>query len=132
MSRNQLFAAGSTVAVLFGLALGFHQAGSPRLQRLANADEARLNDLNVISGAVRGHYAVYKSLPQSLAELGRNGRVVRISDPDTGIAYEYRPLDERRFELCAVFSTDNRSEPSRSPGFRVHGAGRQCFTYPEF
>jgi len=131
MSRNQAFAAVSTVAVLLGLALGFRQAGSPGLQRLANADAARIEDLNAISQAVSRHYAAYGKLPQSLAELGGNGLGLRLSEPDTSTAYDYRPLDERRFELCATFATDNRAEVRRPARRRVHGAGRQCFAYPE-
>jgi hypothetical protein len=127
MSRNQVFAGMATAAVLAGLALGFHEAGSPRDQRLANADAARINDLTAISGAVTRYLNVYGKLPQSLAQLRGS---FRLSDPENRTAYEYRPLDEHRFELCATFSTDNRSE-ARPPRERVHGAGRQCFTYPE-
>lgn len=130
MSRNRFFAAAAIAAVLFALALGFHQAGSPHIQRLAHADEARLNDLNVISRLVSDHYALFHKLPQSLTELGGSAPALRLNDPVTRIAYEYRPLDERRFELCAVFSTENRTEGLRPPS-RVHAAGRQCFSYPE-
>jgi hypothetical protein len=131
MNRNQVFAGIATAAVLIGLEFGFHQAGSPGIQRLANADAVRTGDLNAISRAVTGHFTAYGKLPISLAELRATGSVLRLNDPDTRRAYDYRPLDERRFELCAVFSTDNRTEPRPSPQAHVHGAGRQCFTYPE-
>jgi hypothetical protein len=129
MNRNRVFAAGATAAVLLGLALGFHQVGSPGLQRLAHADEVRIQDINQISTLVRNHYAAYSKLPQSLAEFSGNPGL-RLSDPDK-LAYEYRPLGERRFEVCAVFSTDNRADTHRSPIRRAHGAGRQCFMFPE-
>jgi hypothetical protein len=131
MSRNQVFAGVATVAVLLGLTFGFHQAGSPGVQRLANADAARIEDLTTISGAVGRYFTAYGRLPRSIAELSAGGSVLRLSDPDTKTTYEYRPLDERRFELCAVFSTDSTTEPRPSPRGRVHGAGRQCFAYPE-
>lgn len=131
MSRNQVFAGVATAAVLLGLAFGFQQAGSPGIQRLANADAARIGDLANISRAVGRYVTVYGKLPQNLEELSGGGSVLRLSDPDTRTAYGYRPLDERRFELCAVFATDDRTEPHLSPRGRVHGVGRQCFNYPE-
>ena len=131
MTRNQVFAACATIAVVIGLALGFREAGSPALQRLANADQARVEDLNAISRAVGRHHAAYGKLPQGLAELGGTSPLLRLSDPDTGVLYDYRPLDEHRFELCAIFSTNTRTEALRSPRGRPHNAGRQCFTYPE-
>ena len=130
MNRNRAFAAGATTAVLIALAFGFHQAGSPRLQRMANADEMRLRDLNMISAAVLGHFNSYSKLPQTLAEINGSGPILRLNDPETGTAYEYYPLDERRFELCAVFSTGNQTETRRPPWARAHAAGHQCFTYP--
>jgi hypothetical protein len=130
MSRDQAFGAVAAVAVLIALALGFHEAGSPGSQRLANLDQVRLQNLDTVSFAVRKHYAAYNKLPQTLAEVG-NGYPLTLNDPETKLAYEYRPLDERRFELCAVFSTDNRNEGNRSPPARLHGPGRQCFIYPE-
>jgi len=132
MSRNQVFAGVATAAVLIGLVFGFHEAGSPGIQRLANADAARIEDLDAISRAVGRYFTAYGKLPLNLAELSGTGSVLRLGDLETRTAYDYRPLDERRFEVCAVFSTDNRrTEPRPSPRGRVHGAGRQCFTYPE-
>jgi hypothetical protein len=129
MSRNQVFAAGATLAVVVGLGLGFYQAGSPHLQRLAKADESRVQDLNEISQAVRRYHSQNLKLPQYLTELDQIGPPFRIADPETRAPYEYRTLDERRFELCAVFATDNRTEVRRVPGDRPHAAGRQCFSF---
>ena len=131
MTRNQVFAGVATAAVLLGLALGFHQAGLPGIQRLANADAARIEDLNGISRAVNRYFTIYSKLPANLVELSASGQVLRLSDPETRTPYYYRRLDERRFELCAMFATDNRTEALPLPQNRVHGAGRQCFTYPE-
>jgi hypothetical protein len=131
VSRNRLFAICATAVVLTAIALGFHEAGSPRAQRLINADRSRLEDLNQISVAINAHHSPDRKLPQTLAEASNTNPGVRLADPETGAAYEYRPLDERRFELCAVFATSNRGRANRWPQERVHSAGRQCFTYPE-
>ena len=47
-------------------------------------------------------------------------------DPDTGVAYEYRVVDENHYELCATFA--RRREADRDV-FWNHPAGRHCFTF---
>ena len=42
-------------------------------------------------------------------------------------AYEYRPLDDRKFELCAVFERESAQASAFAAGFWSHGAGRRCF-----
>ncbi|MGD1071514.1 MAG: hypothetical protein ABSB15_15335 [Bryobacteraceae bacterium] len=131
MTRNQAFAAAATAAVLLGLVLGFTEAGSPGLQRRANADVVRSQNLHAISLDIRRRYAAHSQLPQSLNELSRVNPNLRITDPETGAAYEYHPLDQGRFELCAVFATASGPETIQPYGVRPHGAGRQCLTWPE-
>ena len=127
MNRNLAFAACASVAVVAAVVMGFLEAGSPEAQRLANADEVRLRDLNMINFAVARYRSAHGELPEDLAQLdGATG--YSLNDPETGAPYEYRAVDETRFELCAVFATDNR-EQGRAQG-RAHGAGRQCFHYP--
>lgn len=57
------------------------------------------------------------------AGIGINAR-----DPGTMEVYEYRPLDDRRFELCAAFERETGQSPAAfAAGFWSHGAGRRCF-----
>lgn len=127
MTRNQAFAAGATAAVLLGLVLGFTDAGSPALQRHANADVLRSRNLQAIEQVIRRYYAAHTQLPLGLADLSRTNPTLRITDPETNAPYEYYPLNLGKFELCAVFAT------AYEPGtpYLAHGQGRQCFTYPE-
>lgn len=129
MNRNHAFGAAATALVLLAIALGIHAAGTPAQQRLVNADETRVRDLNALSMAISGHYRTGHQLPRTLAELNP-AYPLHLKDPDSR-PYQYRPHEGGRFELCAVFATDNRDE---SPGMvprRLHAAGPQCFTYPE-
>jgi hypothetical protein len=127
MTRNQGFAAAASAAVVAAVALGFLEAGSPGVQRLRHADEVRLRDLNAIGAAVSDYFVVNKKLPSSLDEIQLQPGV-SWRDPETLAPYEYRMVDEERFELCAVFATDNRKQDG-PPQERAHSAGRECFVY---
>ena len=50
---------------------------------------------------------------------------------DGGPAYDYLPLDARRYQLCAHFLTDTADNRygRQYPVERAHGAGRHCFTH---
>jgi hypothetical protein len=65
-------------------------------------------------------------LPEHLDELSG----VAFADPVTRIAYEYRVKGASQYELCAVFSADNRKDqdPTKLPAKWSHSAGRYCFT----
>ena len=69
-------------------------------------------------------------LPTSLEELRGRQYVRRISDPETGAGYEYRPKSETTYELCAVFAFDeavDRSPYQYGSDSWNHGKGRTCF-----
>ena len=65
----------------------------------------------------------------SLEVLGADPRVhVSTVDPGSAEPYEYRPLDEDTYELCASFDGESPAPRRRTPaGFWSHGVGRQCF-----
>ena len=113
-SRHGVFAAAAVVAACAGLAVGFANLGSPARQHALEADTVRVEHLRRLAYElhVRGG-----TLPASLAELRS-----RSTDPLTGQAYEYRPLDGTRYELCGAFAGESRA------GFWGHKPGRQCFT----
>jgi hypothetical protein len=61
-----------------------------------------------------------------------------LTDPQSSAPYEYRIIDDQSYELCAVFTTDNRDEEEQNLGYYeargpygtryLHGAERACFT----
>jgi len=120
-------------AVIYGVFL----AGSPITQRMLQFDKKRDTDLNQISFAIDEYWARNTKLPEILEDLqdSRYYRVESLVDPKTKEPYEYTVLEEKRYELCAVFETDSE-ERKASPGvprmqgmsfFGEHGAGRTCF-----
>ncbi len=128
-----IIAVGTAVASIFG------GPYSPRQLRL---DERRVNDLEQIRSAVQIYTQNQEpdALPASLAILGQSPgwtHIPALRDPESGLPYEYRPIDAKTFEVCATFTTDTSIAASQSqaavppktaqPVIGWHGAGRQCF-----
>lgn len=115
------------VLVIAGVGGGLWILGSPAQERVNRLDSRRINDLQQIERAVNLHWTRQRRLPASLDELsGEAGVRISLRDPVTMEPYAYRPLDEQRFEVCAVFESAAPREGT-SASFWSHGAGRQCF-----
>ena len=102
--------------------------GPPAKQRMAKSDEVQAQDINWIVAAVRSKYSAKQSLPGGLPEMELG---FHLNDPETKKAYEYRTVDEKRFELCAAFQTDTRAAINSNDGTSHHGVGRTRFVFPE-
>ncbi|MDN5782220.1 MAG: hypothetical protein L0H23_09415 [Luteimonas sp.] len=120
------------IVVLATLAGAIAVMGSPAEQRRMRLDERRVGDLRQIEAAMRAYQVDTDALPDTLDVLdARPGVALDVSDPETGLRYEYRKTGADVFELCAVFVTDTAA---RKAGRRwqeprwVHGTGRHCFT----
>lgn len=126
---------------LFSLLLlgGMTLIGSPFQERLRRIDEQRLSDLRGIRRALEilcvdrsgDRPRLVADLPKTLAELDLRARqgdavpwALSLQDPATKAPYEYRPLEDSQFELCAQFdlSRQRKWEP-----FWNHPAGKHCF-----
>jgi hypothetical protein len=119
--RHKLFGLAATAAVLIAVTLGFTAMGGPSSQRAVQADAQRTRHLHQIAEAIRDR----GTLPESLDQVP-----FRSTDPETGARYEYRPLSNASYELCATFASDNRLEaPTRRSTFWLHGPGRRCFQF---
>lgn len=127
LSRSQLAGALLAVAVAAAVAIGIWMLGSPAEARAYRLDDRRVRDLSVIARSVNLYWTRHGRLPADLTDLRREPGLQQISssDPATSVSYEYRPLDDRRFEICARFERDSR-EPDPLPVW-THGSGRQCF-----
>ena len=122
------------VALVVSVGYGIYLAGSPSLVRDIRLDQQRVRDLRNISSAVDEYWRTHENLPQTLdAMRDSEGIYIRsAADPVTEERYEYSPLSERGYELCAVFVTDSSEQRRDSPrSFSdskwEHGVGRQCF-----
>ncbi len=131
--------------VVLTVATGFLVIGSPQTQRAYRIDEQRVSDLGQIQNQiVYSYYQPKQKLPASLDALNDpiSGFVLP-TDPDTGMAYEYRVTGPLSFELCATFVRESREQgmnntiarptmPYGVEGKQIsnnwdHGPGHTCF-----
>lgn len=121
-------AAAAVVAIVAATSGGLVMIGSPSEERLRRLDARRIRDLQEIEQAVSVYYGRYQRLPVSLAELsGEAGMVFATRDP-ASLAYEYRSVDGRNYEICANFERQSSRSPQYgAASFWSHGQGRQCF-----
>lgn len=129
-ARDRLAATLATLSVLAAVAAGVYLLNSPFEERVLRLDERRASDLAALAGAVDLYWTRHARLPASLDELRSEPLgVVNWFDPASGPAYEYRPLAERSYEVCATFERDSASSRRRgfSGGAWAHRPGRQCF-----
>jgi len=132
----------AAVLIAISVIYGFSLFGSPASQRNLRFDEQRASDLQQIQYSVANYWQQKQKLPASLTELGVLGYYGNITDPETGMPYEYTVKGELSFELCAAFKTEfKQKEATSRNGFSApattgvvtvpqnwaHAAGRACF-----
>lgn len=122
----------ASVVVALTLVAAAWVLGSPSVQRQANLDGRRVDDLSRIDRLLDDHLSTHDALPPDLATLAnRPGRHLSIVDPVDGTPYAYQVTGARSYRLCAVFVTDT-SEIAATAGpwhadTWTHGKGRHCF-----
>jgi hypothetical protein len=128
-SRAQVTGTVVAVVVTAAIVTGIYELGSPSEERARRLDERRVQDLSGIARAADVYWTRHMRLPASLEALQtETGANITIADPDTGMIYEFRPLEGEKYELCAVFNGESRdSERGVDAGFWSHRDGRQCF-----
>ncbi|MYH08984.1 MAG: hypothetical protein F4143_02255 [Gemmatimonadales bacterium] len=96
---------GAAVAAAVALGIGF--LGSPAEERERRVDDRRLADLHEITAAADLYWTRHGRLPASLDDLAAEpGLNISTRDPTSSEIYEYRALDDGRYEVCATFATD--------------------------
>ena len=128
-SLGKTIVAIASTLVVVSIIAGVILVGSPAEGRLQRLDRGRIEDLKGIMVAIDSFRVRNERLPASLEVLGADPRVhVSTVDPGSAEPYEYRPLDEDTYELCASFDGESPAPRRRTPaGFWSHGVGRQCF-----
>jgi hypothetical protein len=129
ISSSLLFAGMATAATVVAVIAGLAVIGSPTEQRLKRLDKRRLTNLQSIAREIDSRWQDQKSLPRDLEALGQSRAWLVLSDPVTGVPYEYRVTGNGTYELCATFETvvtEHRDERKYSR-FWDHGRGRHCY-----
>jgi hypothetical protein len=127
-ARARLAGTVVTVAVAAAVVAGIYVLGSPSEERSRRLDGRRVQDLAGISRAVDLYWTRESRFPASLDQLRADtGAGITLVDPLTGAPYDYRPLEDGQYELCASFEGDSADTDRLDSGFWTHRAGRQCF-----
>jgi hypothetical protein len=127
-ARARLAGTVVTVAVVAAVVAGIYLLGSPSEERSRRLDERRVQDLSGIAQAIDLYWTRESRLPGSLEQLRSDtGANITVADPSTSAPYDYRPLEDGKYELCASFDRDSGDSNRFDNGFWTHRAGRQCF-----
>jgi hypothetical protein len=134
--RAKAFAGIVAVLVIVFIGYGIVLTGTPGQQRQLQFDQRRISDLQQISYAVNAYWQSSEKLPAGFDDLKNQlySYIQSVTDPKTQVAYEYRVLGDKTYELCATFETDSSKTAARlkaqvpfSEQSWDHAAGRVCF-----
>ena len=129
MTAGRWAAAVIVIAIAGAVAAGLSVIESPTQARVRRLDVRRANDLHQLARDVDVFRARRGRLPSTLEDLsGERSLGMRQRDPEHAALYEYRPIDDWQFELCATFGAESGVAPTGvDRQFWSHGGGRQCF-----
>lgn len=137
-----------TIAVIVVIGFGIHLSGTPSENKAVRYDGIRVNDFASLKAAIENYYQDNYRLPSSLGEL----LVVRSKtgiaylkkepkDPMTKTSYQYLPVNQTQYKLCATFETSSDEIAKRKTGIvdnladissqiedNSHPRGSFCFT----
>ena len=133
----------ATVLTAVALVYGFSTIPSPALQRELKLDHERVSSLGELQYSIDAYYRNNNRLPESLNILAKNSyystRELNKVDPQTNQPYEYLVINDTKYQLCAVFTTDSENDPAEydSENYNYstyknkfkHSKGRQCFDF---
>src|SRR6266478_5404598 len=120
-ARNIVFGAAATLTVIATFCIGLGVAGTPSRQRQMEADRKRVEDLRNIGNAIKLWHEKNGAMPAALGDVNS-----RVTDPETGAAYEYHPKTGTAYELCANFYSDEGGDHRSGYPSNLweHGSGR--------
>ena len=134
MSLERSLAIGVSAVVILAVVAGLVVLGWPAEERSRMLDARRVEDLSVLTQAVRRHYRREGTLPERIEDIHGGVDASWLQDPRTGAVYSYRVVDGETFELCADFeqvaARPHWPVPRDDEPFRFHEAGPQCFEIP--
>lgn len=129
---SQVFPGIVIAVVVLAVVSGLVLLGSPGEAHVRRLDERRVADLREIALGMDLYRTKHDRLPDSIGDLWSDPNArLRLRDPITSKAYEYRVLGPNTYELCARFERGTTDPLDRTEWFDDaswnHGTGRQCF-----
>ncbi len=127
-----IYAYGSLVFVLIVFISSLFVVEPPSEIRNRKMDDLILRDFSSLQRAIDEYYSENSNLPNNLAVLKEEYNYINddvLKDPETNRIYDYKIIDNKKYELCAVFRTAN-TEPELNYNFYksdwLHESGEQC------
>jgi len=135
---NKPLAAAVILIILSTIIGSFYVVGTPSQKRAQRIDQERIQDLGQIQYEIISYWQAKEALPENLDVLSDPLRgFITPTDPETGSPYEYNVLSAQTFELCATFTSEQKSMEANSrvsylyDGYTNetwnHDVGRVCF-----
>ncbi len=129
----QMYFYGSLAVIIAVFVASLFFVESPTETRNRKLDDVILENFDRIDGAIYTYYQDNKTLPESLEEIKAEFTYINdenLKDPVTEEKFEYKIIDDKKYELCATFRTSNQDEEETgySPykEFWPHDIGHQC------
>ncbi|HAM88135.1 MAG: hypothetical protein US83_C0008G0057 [Candidatus Falkowbacteria bacterium GW2011_GWC2_38_22] len=125
-----LYSALAVVIAVFVASLFFVE--SPTETRNRKIDNAVLEDFNSIDGAINSYFLDKKTLPADLDVLKEDYPYItdkELAHPSTNEPYRYNVVEDKKYELCSTFLSDNTGDDSLENYYKdrwPHALGEQC------
>ncbi|NCD00812.1 hypothetical protein EOL94_01870 [bacterium] len=123
----------SLVLVIVSFTAGIFFIESPKEVRRQKIDSTLLNNISFISAEIHNYYHNTNSLPGDLKELidYNNLSGINFYDPETKQIIDYKIINDKEYELCANFRTENigydQFQNREFYNEMKHEAGPYCF-----
>lgn len=128
----------ASLVVIASLIVAFFFVESPVEARNRRHDQLLTGNFDQIDSSINSYFSENKKMPNSLSELVNEKRYINESmtkDPLNGEVIEYKVLGDKKYQLCANFSTSNIGV-SPNIDYTVtrwpHKEGRQCIDQQVF
>lgn len=132
----QIYFYGSLIIVLGVFIVALFVVESPTETRKRKLDQRIINNFYEIDASLNNYYIKNDKLPETLEDLKEDARYLiseELNNPITNQAYEYKILEDDKYELCTTFNSSNVAELKDEYGYRadkmwLHEAGYQCLS----
>jgi hypothetical protein len=133
----RIYLIGSLALVAAVFVASFFFVESPQAARDRQHDQAVVNDLNTLDGAINNFYnSNNKKLPAKLSDLANMSTSYYLPasafvDEVSGKAYDYKVVDAVHYQLCASFKVSSKVLSQNKSYFEdarwQHDVGAKCF-----
>lgn len=135
---SKTLAASVSIVMVAAVVIGMFFIGTPKEERARQIDQQRLSAIQSIASAIDTYWNANDALPETLAVMQKERDIFlpSLTDPVTGMTYQYIPGENGMYQLCAVFDLPSENQTSIRPGFDEfgrdsgfwqHDAGRHCY-----